>query len=187
MERHIERSKLSLSSFMPEKVVGFGKIVQNMFDLPHPAMRKVEFNGNVKATDMSKLVFNILDHLINAIFDGKKYHLNEINSIQTVRFCGKTSPCLVRLLSIPGHQAVHTIDLSSNELIQDNPAMNIQYISSFGLNIESEKLWRDEKETRKKSRLTVPSSCFLFEKVCLGDDHTPIGSLSNATMKLKKR
>ena len=180
MERHIERSKPISSSFIPEKVIGFGNIIQKMSDLPHPAMRKIEFNGNVKSADMSKLVFNMLDHLISSISDGKKYHLNEIHSLQTVRFYDKTSPRLVRLLSIPGHQTVHTIDLTSNDLIKDNPAMDIQYISSFGLNHESEKFWRNENDKRKKSRLIIPSASFLFEKVSFVDDHSPLGSLSNA-------
>jgi hypothetical protein len=177
-----------LRSFVPEKIIRFRNMINGSFNLPHPAMRKVEFDGNVKSTDLSKLTFSLLDVLISTLFDGKKRHINNVNGLQTVRLSGNTSPHVVRLLPLPGHQTVHTIDFSTNEMIHDSPAMNPQYISSYGLSLENENMLRSEIDKRKKSSNSVPSSSFLFQKVCLIDDNVQQDdSLTNALTKLMKR
>lgn len=186
MERHLERSTHSLRSFLPDTIIGFKNIVQASNQIPHPALKSVEFSGNVKSTEIPKLVFVLLECLITTLFDGKKRQIHELHGLQTFRFCGDSKPRPVRLFPTSSNQTVHAVDFSTNELIPDNPAINPQYMSSFGLSIETEKLLRSEISNRKKSPHTVPYSSFLFQKVFV-DDRMESDSVTIALKKLMSR
>lgn len=187
MEMHLQRSMRLPGSFAPETVTGFSKLMCNACNLPHPAAKQFILDGNVKATDLSKLAFNILDRLIYTLFDGKKYQLSDIQGIQTIRFCGMDDPQLVRLLPLPSHQLVCTVDSTTNQMIFDNPALNLQYVSSFGLSVDDENITRDSNE-RKKKPPSVPVTMLIFQKVHhLFEENVQSGTLSDALIKLMKR
>ncbi len=174
-------------SFAPETVTGFSKLMCHACNLPHPAAKQFILDGNVKATDLSKLAFNILDRLVNALFDGKKYQLSDIQGIQTIRFCGKDDPQRVRLVHLPSHQLVRTVDSITNQMIFDNPALNLQYVSSFGLSVDGENITRESKE-RKKKHPSVPVTSYVFQKVHhLFEENVQNGTLSDALIKLMKK
>ena len=191
MERHLESTGFPLHIFAPQKVIGFSHIVQNCYDLPHPAMKKIEFLSNVKSSEMAKLVFNLLGVVVTTLYEGKKRNISDLRGLQTVRLNGGNKPCPVQLFPSANKQTIHTIDICSNELINDNPAMNPQYVSSFGLSMESESIWLSGLDKRKKSSHTVPFSSYLFQKVFLidggVDDTAGVCSLSTALTKLMKR
>ena len=169
MERDLEKSGFGVNSFVPSTIIRFADTVQSSLNIPHPAIRKFEFTGNVRSTDLSTLTFHLLDLLLNNLFDGKKRHVNDVHGLQTVRMCNDIPPHLVRLYPLPSCPTVHTVDFSTNELILDNPAMTPRYISSFGLSLENE---------------NIPISSFLFQKVFLIDNQ---GSLSHALTQLMNR
>ncbi len=148
-------------------------------DLPHPAVKKVDFKGDVKSTRMSKLVFHTLEHIINTLFGGTRYSVNDIQGLQTILCQGKISR-LVQLVATSGQYPVQTIDLMTNELIPDHPATEPQYVSSFRV----ESILDNEKRRRKKSSHMVLDSSFLFQKVRLITSSSQDGTLSNALEKL---
>jgi len=199
IERHLERSRLGLRPFVHwenkrsnnEKIdpinklcIGLpclGSILQSSCTLPHPAVKKAEFNGNIRSTEIPKLLFSLLDRMVYTMFDGKKRHINDVNGLNILRLCGSAKPRTVHLCPLAGHQTVHTVDASTNEILLENGAMSPQYISCYGLSYETENIRRDEIDRRKVSPHGIPSSSFLFQKVSIVDDHSSRSdSLSNA-------
>lgn len=187
IERQLERSKAATSPFAPNTVIGFCTVMEHSFSLPHPAIKKITLPANVKSTDMSKLVFNLLDRLFNAIFDGKKHQIADIYGLQTLRFCANNPPRSMKLLPLPGLQTVHAIDSNTNALVSDNAAIDLFYISSFGLSFGDDNYSMENNEKRKRSPPTIPVTSLHFQKVHVFDDATPSGTLSNALIKVLRR
>ena len=165
--------------FKPTNTVDFSKIMHHSLNLPHPAMKQVILRGNVQSTKLSKLTFDVLECLVSTIFEGKKYPLSDIDCLQIARFCGKSTPQIVKLLPLTGHQSIEIVDSTSKEIFHDNPALNLQYVSSFGLSLNNESI--DEKIRKTPP---IPTSSFLFQKLHISDDNAAKGTLSHALSKL---
>jgi len=74
------------------------------------------------------------------------------------------------LLPLTGHQSIEIVDSTSKEIFHDNPALNLQYVSSFGLSLNNAP--------------PIPTSSFLFQKLHISDDNAAKGTLSHALSKL---
>lgn len=177
-ERFLERTKTS-SMFAERKIITMRKIMRQSLALPHPAVKKVEFRGDVKSTEMSKLVYRTLEHLTKTLFGGKRCNVNEIKGLQTILCHGRCSR-LVKLVPTSSQHPPQTIDFMTNELLPDHPAIDPQFVCSF----RDESVHEHEKSKRKKSADWVPDSSFLFQKVRLFTHGSKVGTLSNALEKL---
>ena len=173
MERHLKQNQVMLETFNPTNILGFAKVFHHAWGLPHPALKKLELKGNIKSTDLNRLTYNILGCLFNTIFDTHKRQINEIRGLEIFRLYNEHSSRVVKFVPLSRQQVIHTVDNNSHELLHDNAAMDVKYISSFGFSIGNKRQWKE-----------IPLTSNLFQKVRVDRKHADDGSLSSALAKL---
>ena len=206
IERHIERARLGLfihpecNRDQDEGAVEVSKlcsglpalcsIILKSYQLPHPGIHRLAFDGQVRASEISKKVYKLLERgLVQIMFNDKRYHLSDVLGLSVIRITGKGPPQLVRLSYEKNQDTVQVFAVSSNQKILDGPTDSPQYIAVFGLGSELEQIRRSDLKKRRRSQTVPPLSSFLFQNVFI-EDHLKgdsNNSLSTALAKLSSR
>ena len=159
-------------------------------DMPHPAISKVEFPWNTKATELASLTLDCLDNgILRYLFGNKRIDANDVLGLATLRL-NRADPKLVKIRHVDSH-AVQVFDKVTNRMLFDKPMDSPQYIAVYGLSTETEKVPRKDMDDRKQSQHAPPGTSFLFQKVFIDDylaDKIRLenpGSLPSALKRLK--
>lgn len=207
IERHLERARLGLLHFPIQTIEDQGGqnanltlpvsricqglpslagILSSTFNLPHPAVKKLDFPCRVKTTELASLFLNCLERgVLSPLFGSKKVGAKDIAGLQTLRLC-KSHSSLVELKHLEPFKYVQVYDKDTGSLIVDRPMDSPQFIAVYGLNEVTEKVRRKDILEKTQSQFSVPPGSFLFQKVSVDDyldDRIP-GSLSNALKEL---
>ena len=81
-------------------------------------------------------------------------HWGVFITMKIFRLYNEHSSRVVKFVPLSRQQVIHTVDNNSHELLHDNAAMDVKYISSFGFSIGKKRQWKE-----------IPLTSNLFQKV----------------------
>lgn len=158
-------------------------VIIRSFDLPHPALARIELKQNpVKATLLAPLTLSLLDQgLLEAIHSDKKGSgLGCVSIIRTSKFPAKTCN-LVSLTrdTLAGSVRVSAINEKGQTKVIDRPMDSPEYIVAFGLGRQGE----DIKDTKKRRSSSLYSQLVFRELVV--EESSPQDILAQKLLELK--
>lgn len=114
------------------------KMISIAADLPHPAIAKVNNTGNLRATVLANLTFELLEGMLASIANKKRI----ADGVDIMRYTpGEGKASLVKITRDYAHPKCCRVEQSGKEvaLVRDKPTDSPEYIAVYGFNNESQK------------------------------------------------
>lgn len=147
--------------------------------LPNPTVKRCDFYGKLKATNLIGITVNLLENcLLPTLLNDRKCSLSEAKNVSIIRV-SKNKLCSVQIRRDPVREKIMIYDANTEERLHDDHDDTPEYICSFDL-LPSRGLGKNS---------IPPTTSFLFQKVFIEDYLTndDCGSLSNALQILKSK